>query len=565
MNPEVSVVMPCRDGAAFVGATVVHVLELAAEAGVAIEVVVVDDGSTDDTGRIVADLPVRLVTQGPSGVAAARNAGLAHARAPVVGMLDADDRWTAAVFDVLLPALCAGTAPIVQGRIRDLWPDLGLGPPYEGHNLGSALFTAEVIAAIGPFDESLSRLEDYEWFVRAYDLQIPKRRVPDPVLDYLRRPDGLTGSASYLDPIQVRVHRDIRRRREMMSAVPRAPGFPSVADYLGVVPPERERRPSDPHAPSALRRLDERTIDAASLVPAFACVRNERLRLPAMLDHHRRLGIDAFFVVDNDSTDDSVDFLLAQPDVHLWTAPGSFSDARYGTDWLLELMAEHRTSGWRLVIDADELFVYLGYEHTPIGELCRRLDAEGADALLAVMVDLYGDRPVNETSYEAGDDPLVACPWFDRTPWSVTRDEFAGHRSHPSFFGGMRQRVFGAPAGVDADTYFTLNKVPLFRGGPELVPSPNFHWLDGACVSRGRSALLHWKYTAGFAADVQAEAVRGEHWDAASQYRRYAAGFDGASGLSLYDPSRSVRFVDSEQLGRLGILAGAGVDDVRST
>ncbi len=563
MTPEVSVVMPCRDGAAFVGATVVHVLELAAAAGVAIEVIVVDDGSTDDTRRIVEELPVRLVTQAPAGVAAARNAGLAHARAPVIGMLDSDDRWTPAVFDVLLPALRAGVTPIVQGRIRDQWPDVGLGPPYEGLSLASALFAAEVFTEVGPFDESLRRLEDYEWFVRAYDLQIPKRRVPDPVLHYLRRPDGLTGSASYLDPIQVRVHRDIRRRRQM-SDVGRRPGFPSVADYLGVVPAEPDRRPPAPSAPSALRRLDERTIDAASLVPAFACVRNERLRLPAMLDHHRRLGVDAFFVVDNDSTDGSVDFLLAQPDVHVWTATGSFSDARYGTDWLLELMAEHRSGGWRLVIDADELFVYLGYEHTPIGELCRRLDAEGADALLAVMVDLYGDRPVTETSYEAGDDPLAVCPWFDRAPWSVTRDEFAGHRSHPSFFGGMRQRVFGAPAGVDADTYFTLNKVPLFRGGPGLVPSPNFHWLDGARVSGGRAALLHWKYTAGFAADVRGEATRGEHWDAASQYRRYAVGFDGAPGLSLYDPSRSVRFVDSEQLGRLGILAAAGVDDDRS-
>ena len=189
-----------------------------------------------------------------------------------------------------------------------------------------------------------------------------------------------------------------------------------------MVPPEPDRRPPA----AALQRLDDRTITPSSTVPAFVCVRNERLRLPAMLEHHRRLGIDTFYVVDNGSTDGSVEFLLAQPDVHLWTSTGSFADARYGTDWLLHLMSEHRVEGWRLVIDADELFVYLGYEHLSIGDLCRSLDAEGADALLAVMVDVYSDRPVAETAYEAGVDPLTVCPWFDRRPWTLTCDDVLG-------------------------------------------------------------------------------------------------------------------------------------------
>ena len=98
-----------------------------------------------------------------------------------------------------------------------------------------------------------------------------------------------------------------------------------------------------------------------------------------------------------------------------------------------------------------------------------------------------------------------------------------------------------------------------------LQPSLNFHWVDGARVSRGRAALLHWKYIAAFAADARDEAVRGEHWDDASQYRRYAATFDATPELSFFDPERSVKFVDSAQLGRLGILAAAGVHDDRSS
>jgi glycosyltransferase involved in cell wall biosynthesis len=562
MNADLSVVMPCRDAEAFISDTITHVLALAAGAGVAVEVVVVDDGSTDGTRQAVASLPVHLVSQSPRGVAAARNTGIAHARAAVVGMLDADDRWTSAMFDVVLPAIRSASAPpIVQGRIRDEWPDLGLGPPYEGCNLGSALFRAEVFDTVGPFDESLPRMEDYEWLVRAYDFQVPKVRVSDTVLHYLRRSDGLTGSAPRPDPLLVRVHRDIIRRRQAVD-IRRTSEFPAVDDYLGVVPPESERRP---FTPSSLQRLDDRAIGPAPGVPAFACVRNELVRLPAMLDHHRRLGVGPFHVVDNGSTDGSVEFLLAQPDVHVWSTSQSFAAARCGTDWLLQLMDEHGGDGWRLVIDADELFVYPGYEQTPIVDVCGRLDAEGADALMAVMVDVYGKGPIAETVYHAGTDPLRVCPWFDRQPWSRTQDRFWGHAAHPSYFGGARQRVFGTPAGVDPDTYYALNKVPLFRGGPALRPSANFHWLDGARVSRGRAALLHWKYVATFPDAAREEASRREHWNEGSQFRHYDERFGATPELSMYDPRRSVRFVDSAQLGRLGILALAGIADDRSS
>jgi hypothetical protein len=135
-----------------------------------------------------------------------------------------------------------GAHPIVQGRIRDDWPDVGLGAAYCGCNLGSALFRREVFDHIGRFDESLPRHEDFEWLVRAYDKRIPKDRVPDVVLHYRRRAGGLTASAPRLDPLLVRVMRDIARRRQTADA-PRAGGFPSASEYLGVVPPESERRP----------------------------------------------------------------------------------------------------------------------------------------------------------------------------------------------------------------------------------------------------------------------------------------------------------------------------------
>jgi hypothetical protein len=300
--------------------------------------------------------------------------------------------------------------------------------------------------------------------------------------------------------------------------------------------------------------LDANEFDDTVTVRAYSCVQNERLRLPAMLDHHRRIGVREFYFVDNASDDGTAEFLLKQPDVHVWFADGSYSAARCGHAWTAQLMDEHGGDAWRLVIDADELFVYAGYEHMPIDVLCQRLDREDADAMLTLMVDVYSDRSVDDTVYREGDDPLAVCPWFDRQPWTSTRETFWMAASHPSYFGGARLRVFGAPSGVDASTYYALQKVPLFRGSPTHVASDNFHWMEGARISRGRAALLHWKYISNFPDYVHDSIEQGEHWGGASQYRQYGEGIDADPHLSLFDAEQSVRFVDSEQLVQLGIL-----------
>ena len=88
----VSVVVPCYNGARFLAATLESVL---AQQGVPLDVIVVDDGSTDGSPDIVErDFPsVRLVRQANSGVARARHRGVELARHEWVAFVDADDVW----------------------------------------------------------------------------------------------------------------------------------------------------------------------------------------------------------------------------------------------------------------------------------------------------------------------------------------------------------------------------------------------------------------------------------------------------------------------------------------
>ena len=91
-TPDISVILPVRDGVRFV----VEAVESVLAQGIAVEIIAVDDGSTDDTAERLSALPAVRILQGGTalkgiGPAAARNLALAEARAPLIGFIDHDD------------------------------------------------------------------------------------------------------------------------------------------------------------------------------------------------------------------------------------------------------------------------------------------------------------------------------------------------------------------------------------------------------------------------------------------------------------------------------------------
>lgn len=114
MKPEVdrrvAVVIPAYNAAAFICDALESV---ATDEGVAVRIIVVDDGSTDGTAEQVGAwaattaTPVVLLTQSNGGIAIARNAGILASEEPFVAFLDADDRFLPGHLPALLDALAS--------------------------------------------------------------------------------------------------------------------------------------------------------------------------------------------------------------------------------------------------------------------------------------------------------------------------------------------------------------------------------------------------------------------------------------------------------------------------
>src|ERR1051325_174990 len=244
-----SVIIPVFNGGKFLRAAVQSVLDLGYEP---LELIIVDDGSTDGTAGIARALPADLqyLTQANRGPAGARNAGLRRARGDVIGFLDADDLWTPAIVTRAVALLLSTPdLDVVQGRVQEI---AGMestngtdgfsyaSEPYPFINIGSAVYRKQVFEKIGGFDETMRFCEDYDWFLRAFDAGMAKARIDDVTLLYRSHPGATTYGKSIHEIGLAKAHKKaIQRRREGHVACKLASGFPTLVEYIGSRPERR--------------------------------------------------------------------------------------------------------------------------------------------------------------------------------------------------------------------------------------------------------------------------------------------------------------------------------------
>jgi glycosyltransferase involved in cell wall biosynthesis len=226
--PLVSVILPAYNRARYLRAALESVL---AQDYRPLEVVVVDDGSTDGTAQVASAHPqVRCLRQPNRGVAAARNAGLTASRGAFVAFLDSDDLWVPEKLRLQVGFLLAhADVGYCLARMRTfLEPGCVLPPgvrpavlarPSIGAVPSTMIARREVFERVGGFDPHRRVGEDVDWFFRARECAIPFAILPD-VLVRRRLHDAnlvaqAAGEASSVVEI-VKASLDRRRRQGVL-------------------------------------------------------------------------------------------------------------------------------------------------------------------------------------------------------------------------------------------------------------------------------------------------------------------------------------------------------------
>jgi hypothetical protein len=182
-----SVVIPAYNRASTIAATIASVL---GQTLPVLEVVIVDDGSTDATADVVRsfeDPRVRLISQANRGVSAARNVGIAAATGDHIGFVDSDDLWLpryaetamASLATLRAPGFAYSTAYLFRGGTNQVaLPELAPAElPTEQSEIlerllrGNFLINANVVpsavfADVGTFDERFHMAEEYHLWIR---------------------------------------------------------------------------------------------------------------------------------------------------------------------------------------------------------------------------------------------------------------------------------------------------------------------------------------------------------------------------------------------------------------
>lgn len=302
---------------------------------------------------------------------------------------------------------------------------------------------------------------------------------------------------------------------------------------------------------STVQMISKESIPVeTSEIRLFSVIRNESLRLPYFLDYYRKLGVDRFFFLDNDSTDDTRELLSTSPETHLFSCKKHFKNKAY---WLDTLLRNYGKGHWCVVIDADEFLILPPPFEYNLKDYCHSLEQTPANALRCLLLDMYPKEPLSTRHYETGTNPLLQASFFDPGPYPLKQlwlsdDSLLRNNFNPlSFYGGMRERVFGLKA-------ICLSKVPLFFYHSKMFLTRGAHFLDEAKFSSDQGALLHFKYLADFPLKVREAIERQQYDDHSMEYRFYAKKLDQNETLSLFDRKVSIRYQNPQQLLRLGIL-----------
>jgi len=240
--------------------------------------------------------------------------------------------------------------------------------------------------------------------------------------------------------------------------------------------------------------------------------------------HYRKLGVGHIVLLDNGSADDTVAQASGHADVSVFQTRLPFrNNNRQMRRYLVRRFTGR--DRWALVVDVDELFDYPCSDRVGLASLLGYLRSRSYTTMVSYLLDMLPDRPLSQV--DPGLSPQQACRHYDisavRKRGYFEVDGYGGERwvahnrlANPAvqrYVGGVRAQAFDLP-----EVYLIKHPLHLRDGRARLVHQ---HFVDHAHVADISGVLLHYKFTPGFRAKVDAAVQSAAYADGSWEYRRY--------------------------------------------
>lgn len=280
--------------------------------------------------------------------------------------------------------------------------------------------------------------------------------------------------------------------------------------------------------------------------PILICViKDDAEKIVKFLNHYRRLGIELFLFLDNESKDGTKEILCGQKDTIVFSSTQQYSSERR-IAWINRLIAYKGINNWYLVADSDEFVTYIGSEEHTFQDIIKICEARGYERVEGFMIDMYSKDTI--FSRQTADLIEKQYNYFDYNTYKY-RKQFDGKIIR----GGPRYRIF--------KRNMRLSKFPLFYFGEDsLVASSHYmfpfekNW-DVPC----NLAILHYKFIDQKDYQKLVNAVKNKNYSCGSsdyiQYMRVLKSHN--KNLNFYSEAHSREYRNSDDLRQIKILEEA--------
>lgn len=186
-------------------------------------------------------------------------------------------------------------------------------------------------------------------------------------------------------------------------------------------------------------------------------MRNEMFMLPQFLTHYRRLGVESFLIADNCSDDGTLEYLMEQPDVALFSVDTDYSLSHYGAGWQQTMMSAFRVGKWTLIADTDELLAWQKNQSQSLPDLLKTPEFQGVDAARIFMLDMYPKASLGEATFKTN--PFDEAGYTDREPFLADWTGQGPFSNMPTWTSSVRHRLI---SGSRMDL-FVAQKIALLK------------------------------------------------------------------------------------------------------